>query len=569
MARTLAKRAMSLWQQHPHNVPPPFQGAPPPPNGVNVPYWNQGTWMPNPHYNPHAGRPAATQWLPGNGWGIPQATGAYYPAYQQQQQQSFNPYKRQPKPPSAEYLALKLSDNPLGLTNMVPAEEVERQERERQEEQQAQVTQTTPWLWAPRQLDEDEDDPDQPAKEPASPPDTPEPFASKATLQPTFSSNIIRTPQHYRSSAPVQIYASPKRPLDRGASVDNLASEIGRLSTTSAPLIRHHSMPTTLSHHPNSNPSITGETLTREPDPMELLSPLAGVLPPPKSRSNLGRHSSVPAASTTSLDPIPESSATKSVSHSRPRTPAPPPTHRSNRHDGSRSSSTSPYSEQSPTVYSSSSGSGHSPYHPHSSPTYQDPHVRNPLPAPPKPHETYEPSNHHHHHHYTSPGTSSSSFTYMPPSSAPPPPPPASPSHSRSRSRSSSTTKAIPTFTEEPGTAVLHANGKSTVIHLSSTSSPHEISSFTSPTEKRIKKSSKRQRRKGFWNRRGDHVTAHGYIVYAPPDQVYPAELDDYPDGKDAGYMNEDGHLTSWHKRPTFNPPGGYLSVELFLFWLE
>jgi hypothetical protein len=60
--------------------------------------------------------------MPGNGWGIQQPN-VYYPAYQQQQQQqqSFNPYKRQPKPPSAEYLALKLSDNPLGLTNMVPA----------------------------------------------------------------------------------------------------------------------------------------------------------------------------------------------------------------------------------------------------------------------------------------------------------------------------------------------------------------------------------------------------------------------------------------------------------------
>jgi hypothetical protein len=118
------------WQ----NIPPPFQGAPPLPSGVNVPqtHWNQGTWMPNPLYNPQATRPSVSvaQWMPGNGWGIQQPN-AYYPAYQhqhqhqqqqqQQQQPSFNPYKRQPKPPSAEYLALKLSDNPLGLTNMVPA----------------------------------------------------------------------------------------------------------------------------------------------------------------------------------------------------------------------------------------------------------------------------------------------------------------------------------------------------------------------------------------------------------------------------------------------------------------
>jgi hypothetical protein len=42
----------------------------------------------------------------------------------QQQQMAaaaaYNPYKRVPRPPSAEYLATKLSDNPLGLSNMVP-----------------------------------------------------------------------------------------------------------------------------------------------------------------------------------------------------------------------------------------------------------------------------------------------------------------------------------------------------------------------------------------------------------------------------------------------------------------
>jgi hypothetical protein len=177
-----------------------------------------------------------------------------------------------------------------------------------------------------------------------------------------------------------------------------------------------------------------------------------------------------------------------------------------------------------------------------------------------------------------------------------PPPSSAPPSSSNTRSRSSSaaaaaatassytqpTSTALSNYTEEPGTVLLHANGKSTVINLSSSSSPHEIASLTQPTTatttststttvdspKKRKKSKHQLRRKGFWNRRGDHVTADGYIVYAPPDLVYPPDLDGYPDGKDEGYMNEDGHITSWHKRPAYNPPRGYSSVESFYLFI-
>ncbi|PPQ80247.1 hypothetical protein CVT25_003507 [Psilocybe cyanescens] len=35
--------------------------------------------------------------------------------------------------------------------------------------------------------------------------------------------------------------------------------------------------------------------------------------------------------------------------------------------------------------------------------------------------------------------------------------------------------------------------------------------------------------RQGFWNRRGDFLTADGYIVYAPPDRRYPEDLQTYP----------------------------------------
>ncbi|KAG6831471.1 hypothetical protein H0H92_010380 [Tricholoma furcatifolium] len=39
-------------------------------------------------------------------------------------------------------------------------------------------------------------------------------------------------------------------------------------------------------------------------------------------------------------------------------------------------------------------------------------------------------------------------------------------------------------------------------------------------------------RRVGFWNRRGDHCTAEGYLVCAPYDESYPSELAAYPENE-------------------------------------
>jgi hypothetical protein len=44
--------------------------------------------------------------------------------------------------------------------------------------------------------------------------------------------------------------------------------------------------------------------------------------------------------------------------------------------------------------------------------------------------------------------------------------------------------------------------------------------------------------RRGFWNRRGDFLTRDGFIVYAPEDKAYPAELEHYPEH---AYVNETG----------------------------
>ncbi|KAH8116147.1 hypothetical protein DFH11DRAFT_1584548 [Phellopilus nigrolimitatus] len=42
--------------------------------------------------------------------------------------------------------------------------------------------------------------------------------------------------------------------------------------------------------------------------------------------------------------------------------------------------------------------------------------------------------------------------------------------------------------------------------------------------------STTRHVRAGLWNRRGDHLTESGYVVYCPPGRNYPRDLVDYPD---------------------------------------
>lgn len=46
-----------------------------------------------------------------------------------------------------------------------------------------------------------------------------------------------------------------------------------------------------------------------------------------------------------------------------------------------------------------------------------------------------------------------------------------------------------------------------------------------------------RRLRKGYWNRRGDHLTADDYIIYAPPQLQNPPELRGYP-AHDDGYVS-------------------------------
>lgn len=55
--------------------------------------------------------------------------------------------------------------------------------------------------------------------------------------------------------------------------------------------------------------------------------------------------------------------------------------------------------------------------------------------------------------------------------------------------------------------------------------------------------------RRGYWNRRGDHLTKEGYLVYAPADKAYPPELISYPPETE-GYQDEKGSYTKYVARP-------------------
>ncbi|KDR68462.1 hypothetical protein GALMADRAFT_231427 [Galerina marginata CBS 339.88] len=330
--------------------PPPFAGAPPIPPGVSVnpQQWQAGVWQINPAYkhnrNPQQQQQQQQQhvpWIPSHHW-MPSAAQAHQPQAQQppssgqssqsSQQASYNPFKRQPRAPSAEYLATKLSDNPLGLSNLTPAtvEEYYRQGHQ------------TPWIWKPRELSDEEDptpskqrhatdptsngsSPSQSRRHSESDVDQqPESFTSKIELQPTFSSKIVRTPDHYRNDSAHS--SSPSSHRSSRSSIDSqLSSRMASLSTgsssnTSAPLTRQSTMPLTssssFSSYYSSSPTkmefasapMLTDHLSDEPDSM--LSPLiltkTPMLAPPSNLRSVRNHHPNPLLATQSLDTIVE-----------------------------------------------------------------------------------------------------------------------------------------------------------------------------------------------------------------------------------------------------------------------
>ncbi|KAL1686662.1 hypothetical protein GGG16DRAFT_128514 [Schizophyllum commune] len=552
-------------------IAPPFPGAPPIPQNIRVDpqQWSRGRWQYNPAYNP-AAQPAqapAVPWMAGNQWnqGRP-------PQAQQQQQASYNPYKRQPRAPTAEYLSYKLSDNPLGLTDMTSREELYGSESAQ-----------TPWVWAPAELD-DEDDEDEesegtssqghgsksspsrsnsssqswhgyegnnfpasirtktfPTRQSSDPPGTPghhgTPSRSSSTqpqqqpqtpernvaLQPTFSSKIVVTPNYYRT------HSRSSSAMGHSGGQDSLTEQMERVKISSAaptPLGRHSSMPAVLDSR-TSPPNITNTSITHEPD--SILSPLVmSEKPIPSSGGRpLGRHATAPSGA---LDAIPESASL-------------PPMH-------SASQAAATTKRRKSTKSSKSSR--------HTSPTYSyeeidrepTPRQGNPLPPPPQesriamPYSLPPAQSASSSTRARGPGSSSTTYEYRAPSVA------------ERRAQSSAEQRPAdyrpadyrPSADYRSASSMEYRSASSAAATAASSKNPlpappeesRFVPSAVSPGSGR-----RHPRRKGYWNRRGDHLTHEGYLVYAPLGKQYPRELRDYPDGEE-GYKDENGSIAKF-----------------------
>ncbi|KAJ7484653.1 hypothetical protein FB451DRAFT_1233061 [Mycena latifolia] len=523
----------SSYPQAPPGFPQlPFNGPPPKPPHirVNPQDWQNGSWAMNPAFNSSQWSLSSSQssqsWVPSQAWHQQRAQ-----EWQVQQQQmaaaaAYNPYKRVPRPPSAEYLATKLSDNPLGLSNMVPREELFGPSNEEG------IAAPTPWIWNPRGLDPDDSqqgistnsrrpEPPPPASAPpghraANPP--PQTYGHQ--FQPREMTDPTPQSQNRRNSAPPRHSSEP--PADRRTPTDSLP-------TTDRPLDRprqyQHGVPyqpETFTSSRDLQPTFS-PNIVRTPQHYKTRSSSAGPSQPiyaPPSRgsidsqlasrmeqlsthsNSLSRQSSLPAQLGTQPQPQSASSSMTGVASfvDEPSSMLSPlvgivsTNHKPSSRPLGRHSSV-------PVVGASSSLSA-IPEGPSDSSSRRSPHYHVPR-----------------HSRHTSPAASA-------------PPPPHGPGPTPPRAN------PLP----EPPQELPRNPGITLPVQR------------TPPTKYRAAV------RKGLWNRRGDHLTIDGFVVYAPVDRAYPEELRDYP-AETVGYRDhlgaEIGYLASRPELPESLPRFG------------
>lgn len=324
-------------------------------------------------------------------------------------------------------------------------------------------------------------------------------------LKPTFSPNIVRTPQYYASRE-----TSSRSTPANDPQVSQLSNRFERVAISSASaaaqsLTRHSSLPQPITDS-NTN-SITGANQYVD-EPTSLLSPLSFTTPHLGSIRSVPRHSSAPLATSSSLSSIPE----RQTPAPRFLQPVEPPYMRVPSRAQSRSESRAesrassrptsrPSSQQpSPTSTSSSSTSRYS------STTLN----------------TTPPSSTH----------SNSIPIYAPPQS----------------SASAAAAVLSVSFPARTSSAAA-ANGPPVGFQAQTTSPPRpEVDSFSSTqglSRQTPPSPYKGRRRLGFWNKRGDHLTPWGEIVYALEAKSYPKELRHYPK-EEEGYLNEHGWFVKY-----------------------
>ncbi|KAJ7151017.1 hypothetical protein C8R46DRAFT_1304502 [Mycena filopes] len=505
----------------------PFNGAPPKPSNirVNPQDWQNGTWVMNPAFNSSQWSLGSSQssqaWVPSQAWHQQRQQ-----EWQVQQQQmaaaaasSYNPYKRVPRPPSAEYLATKLSDNPLGLSNMVPREELFGPTTDEG------IAAATPWIWNPRGLDPDANEQGTSTNsrraEPPPPASAP-PYGNRAgnappppmySRQPQPREMTDPTPQQQRrNSMPTRHSSEP--PADRRTPVDSLP-------TLDRPLER----PRQYQGH-----GYQGENFTAARELQPTFS--TNIVRTPQHYKTRSSSAGPPA------QPI------YAASTSTRFTPAESQrlTNQLDRHLDQLVVGMDHMSTQShpPASSSSSSMTGVSSF------VEEPASMLSPLVLPTS---THKHSNRALGRHSSVPVVGSSSSLSVIPEGSADPSSRRSP-HRRSQHTSPAASGPTPTMITPPRQNPLPAPPQELGRHPS----------ITLPVQRTPPPSYRIALRRGLWNRRGDHLTVDGYVVYAPVDRAYPEELRDYP-GETVGYRDhtggEVGYLDSRPELPESLPRFG------------
>lgn len=355
----------------------------------------------------------------------------------------------------------------------------------------------------------------------------PETFTSRGDLQPTFSSNIIRTPTHYqvrRSTDELPSSYHSRSPSSAGHS-----STSSRGPPVPEPVTRQSSLPNAISStrdvytnfSEDMSNSLNASTSSRTRSSANTLS---------RSRTepvipNLGTiHESSSALSSGEifLAPLRDTPTTSSTESS----PDPSPHRRARRTSPYNSVPHSPepspglYRDRRPSPYASRHADPHS--HSHSPSPLASPHahVRDP---------------------YGVQGGNSNS----------------APRRDSSNNNNNNNNPL-------PAPPVERSNLEASRPPVQEASPPH----YT------------RKVRMGFWNRRGDHLTPNSFVVYAPHDRAYPEELRDYPDERD-GYRDQFGMVVAWreerpelptslpyHGRPPTQPYESVRPFSLVHVWI-
>ncbi|KAJ7057767.1 hypothetical protein C8F01DRAFT_1256388 [Mycena amicta] len=486
----------------------PFNGPPPKPPHIraNPQDWQNGSWSMNPAFNASQwSLSSASAWMPGQAWGQRQA--AEWQAHQQQMAAAaaYNPFKRNPRPPSAEYLATKLSENPLGLTNMIPRETLFGPRNGWDSCTDA----VAPPIYARPSQTRDMSDPipqstsrtpirhssEPPAERRSSTDERPRQYSRE--LQPTFSTNIVRTPDHYKTRSSSVGPSPPPQPI-YGSPGGRTASRLGRFRVVQSygtfELLQPHTTRTRfrdIRHYqhrrsvlPPTSTSMTGVSSFVD-EPSTLLSPLVGIAADPQTRAaTAGRNREIVDLGHTS--PAPSGPAT---SPPLANMFAMPP--QMNVYQTARVSPPSQPNEQ----------------------QYQPQNL-----TPPNPQSLTPPHN----------PNPSSSLT----------PPHITPPRINSHSAFATPPSSTPSYSTPP-----HHQHQQHNLHNPLPAPPQEPLSRDPDLRLPVQRPAPER-----WRAR-TILTMDGYIVYAPPNCAYPEELSDYP-AETVGYRDHLGTELMYMDRP-------------------